>query len=316
MRRLLRFVISAASGAILIAVVLGYFGFMIFELDVLAHFRLHFLMMCAPIGAIATFLHCWGALWRVIAAAVLALCGLGVLWEDFHREGIGDRVEVTVMAANLYQNNPEPEQMKRVLLEVDADVLVTMETTKAALSGPYSLALNYPYRLSLRTTGQILRTVIWSKFPMRDGRLMLEDRIEPTGASAIIEHPSGAQFAVLGVHFGHNIIGNQQDQIEALGRIAERLPRPLVITGDFNATAWSYALRRAEDLTSTRRAGGFRLTWKGAYPTFLGDFDAPFGLQIDHLLASEELGIRAILTTDIPGSDHRGLITTLLVPSG
>ncbi len=312
MRRLLQFLISASSTAILIAVALGYLGHFLFELDLLAHFRLHFLFLCVPVALIAGLLRRWGALWRSLVAAVLALAGLSVLWEVPLRPGEG--VEVTVMAANLYQRNAEPDEMKRALLEVDADVLVTMETTKAILSGPNSLALKYPYRLSLGTSGQILRTVIWSKYPMRDGRLMLEDRVEPTGATAVIEFSPDVEFSVLGLHFAHNIVGNQLQQIEALDRISEGLPKPLIVIGDFNATAWSYAMRRVAQLTATKRIGGFHVTWKGNYPTPFGNISAPFGLQIDHALISNEIGVREMLTVDIPGSDHKAVVAHLVMP--
>ncbi|MEM9060918.1 MAG: endonuclease/exonuclease/phosphatase family protein [Pseudomonadota bacterium] len=305
MKRLLRAITSALSVAVLLGIVLGFMGGFVFELDMFAHFRLHLVLLSGVVGAAAVFLGSWHLFWRCFVAAVLGVAGLGVLWERLeHGPGTTD---VTVMTANLYQDNSEPAKMQKVLFDADADVLVTAETTKTVLSGEHSLALIYPFRLSLSTSGQTLRTVIWSKYPMRDGKLLLEDLVGPTGAHAIIEVEPGLEFTLLGVHMAHNLFGNQKQQIEALDRIAEQMPVPRVVVGDFNATAWSYALRWAESLTSTRRIRGFRITWRGTYPTIFGNFAAPIGLQIDHALVSRSIGVTSVETIPIPGSDHRGL---------
>lgn len=314
MRRLFRFIVTTASIAVLAAVVLGFLGHVAFSLDVLAHFRLHFLLLCPILALFAVALRHWAAFWRVVATAVLAMAGLGVLWEQIERPG--GTTELTIMAANLYQRNAEPQAMQQMLLDADADVLVTMETSKAVLSGERSLSLRYPYRLSLSTSGSTLRTVIWSRFPMRDGQLLLEDQVEPTGAHAIIELSPEIDFTVLGVHFAHNPGGNQKRQIEALDRIAEGLLTPRIVLGDFNATPWSYAMRRVEALTATTRVGGFRLTWRGAYPTPFGQIQAPMGMSIDHALVSDGIGVRWADTIAIPGSDHWAVRVRVAIPDG
>ena len=300
--------------AILVGIILGYLGPYLFVMDGFAHFRLHLLLLCAPVAFLALILRKFSTFWRTLVAAVLAVAGLGVLWETPQHEG--GSVGISVMTANLYQRNDRPEEMKRAILKADADVLVTMETTKAVLSGEGSLALRYPYRLSLNTSGQTLRTVIWSKFPMRNGTLLLEDLVEPTGAYAVIEVSPDVQFSLLGLHLAHNVMGNQLQQIEALDRIAEALPHPRVVLGDFNATAWSYALKHAETLTSTKRVRGFRVTWQGTYPTIVGRISAPIGLQIDHVLLSEGIGVKAVETLEIPGSDHLAVKVGITLPEG
>ena len=313
MQRVFRWLVSAGSIATLLAVLLGYFGPIVFELDMFAHFRLHLLILCGPLALMAGVMRAGAAFWRTLVAGVLAFAGLAPLWH--HPLPPGGDVEIVVAAANLYRHNDEPVAMKRALLDIDADVLVTVETTKTTLTGPGSLALKYPYRLSLVTSGQILRAVIWSKFPMHDGQLLLEDQVEPTGAHAIVRVPGAMDVAILGVHLAHNLFGNQKQQVDALGRIVAGLPRPLIIMGDFNATAWSHAVRHIEALTTTQRVGGFAITWQGAYPTSLGKIKAPMGLQIDHTLVSPQIGVRSVDWFDLPGSDHRAVVATLQLPA-
>ncbi|MEM1300564.1 MAG: endonuclease/exonuclease/phosphatase family protein [Pseudomonadota bacterium] len=200
------------------------------------------------------------------------------------------------------------------LIAADADVLVTHETTKAMQTGVTSLALHYEYRLSLTTSGQQLRTVIWSKFPMSAGALMLEDQIEPTGAMAMVDLGGGREALIVGLHLAHSAVGNQEVQIRALGTLLDGRPHPRILLGDFNATPWSWAMHQVAELSETQRVPGYRITWAGAYPSFAGDIPAPIGQPIDHILVSPDMGVQSVETLDIPGSDHLAVKATLLIP--
>lgn len=314
MRKLIRGLTSIVALAILAGVVLGFGGGLIFELDLLAHFRLHLLLLIPVVLAFALGTRAWVSLWRLVVAAVLALAGLAPVWETPGPSENGPAL--TIMTANLYQANRRPDEMRRALLQANADILVTNETAKSVQTGDPSLATLYPYRISLTTTGSILRTVIWSKLPMRDGRLYLEDQVEPTGASAIVEIAPGQEVSVLGLHFAHAVVGNQGRQIDALDRIAEGLPHPRIVMGDFNATPWSWAMQRIEILTGTRRVPGYRVTWHGRYPALFGTLRSPLGQPIDHILLSKDIRVLQIQRVFIPGSDHLGVLARIAIEDG
>lgn len=312
MRKGLQGLIGVLALCLMASVILGYGGGLIYELDALAHFRLHVGYAVPFFAAVAIGLRHWQALWRTLVAGVLAFAGTGPLWEQPFL--VPSKNTISVMTANLYQVNRVPEKMKAAILAVNADILVTNETNKSVMQGTPSLATEYPHRLSLQTNGTVLRTVIWSKFPMRDGRLFLEDRVEPTGASAIIEVAPDIEISVLGVHLAHPVIGNQQEQIEALDRIAEGLPAPRIVMGDFNATPWSWAMTQIQRNTGTRRIPGYRVTWHGRYPSMLGTLRGPLGQPIDHILLSEDLAVDSIRRVQIPGSDHLGVLSRIVIP--
>ena len=312
MRQILGLLISAAALASIGGVVLGYGAPLIYQLDALAHFRVHLLILAVPVAFAALALGRWRALWWTLAAVVLAVVGLAPLWErELPRQ---NGAALSVMTANLYQRNPDSEGMRAALVEADADILVTHETSKAVQTGPDALTRHYPYRLALTTRGQTLRTVIWSKFPMRDGRLMLEDQIEPTGAHAAIAITPEVDVTVIALHLAHAAFGNQARQIAALDEIANTHEEPRIVLGDFNATPWSHAMREIERRTATRRIPGYRVTWRGRYKTPFGEIPSPIGQPIDHVLISPGLGVDAIETIEIPGSDHLGVRATLRVP--
>ncbi len=311
MRRVVGVGVGLAAPAVLGAVLLGYGGPIWFDLDLLAHFRLHLLLLALALAAVAVLVRNRGALWRSVAAAVLAMAGLVPLWQSPPPPGAG--TPITVMTANLFFWNPVPRQMRQALLDADPDILVTAETTRAERDSG-GLDEHYPYHVIYQTGGADLRTALWSRFPITDGAMIMPENGAPAGALARIEIAPGQEITVLGLHLGHVALGDQGTQIETLGGIARDLRRPLVVMGDFNATAWSYAVRRVERLTGTQRIAGVDRTWHGGYDTPLGRIPEPLGLPIDHILVSPGLGVRSISTVAIPGSDHLAVRAVLTVP--
>ena len=312
MQRVLILVIRGLALLSFMGVALGYGGTILFALDALAHFRLHFVVLAGLICVLCLIL--WrraGAGWAG-AAILLGLAGLGPLWERVPATD-GGGVALVVMTANLHHRNPDPEAMRAALIAADADILVTHETTKATLGGDAPLSGHYPHRVMLKTSGTILRTVIWSRLPLRSGRLHLDDTIEPTGADAIVTLAPGVEVSVLGLHMAHAAIGNQEVQIAALSGIVRDLPTPRIVMGDLNTTPWSAAMRRIETATRTRRIRGYRVTWTGVYPVPPLGLPAVLGQPIDHILVSPGIQVDRIDVVAIPGSDHRAVRTRIRI---
>jgi endonuclease/exonuclease/phosphatase (EEP) superfamily protein YafD len=317
MRRMIGGIVGLAAPVVLGVVLLGYGGPIWFELDLLAHFRLHLAILAVVLAGAAVLVRNRGALWRSAAAAVLAAAGLvplwqGPLWQEPAAAGRG--TPVTVMTANLYFWNPAPRLMRRALLAADADILVTAETTRAERD-PGGLDEHYPYHQLYPTGGEDLRTALWSRFPIIDGAMILPENGAPAGVLARIEVAPGQVVTVLGLHLSHVAFGEQGRQIEALQGIAADIAGPLIVMGDLNATAWSHAVRRLEEITGTRRIGGVGRTWHGGYDTWLGRIPEPLGLPIDHILVSPGIGVRSAGTAAIPGSDHLAVRAMLSLAS-
>ncbi len=312
MLRTFNIVIHFCATLALIGVVLGYGGPVFHGLDLLGHFRLHLLIVAVVLFLLALSLRRIGAIWRAAAAAVFALAGLSPLWEG--PVATADGPALTVLTANLRYDNPQAAEMLATLVAANADILVTNETTTATLDGANPLSALYPHRLSLKTRGRILRTVIWSKYPTSDGALFLEDKVGPTGALAVVELPNGRRVSVLGLHLAHALPGNQRRQIEALDAITAEVPRPLIVLGDFNAAPWSHALRKIESLTGTKRVPGYRITWRGEYPTPVGPIPALMGHAIDHVLLSPGMAAETVKLIPIPGSDHSAIRAVVRLP--
>ncbi|MCH8168147.1 MAG: endonuclease/exonuclease/phosphatase family protein [Proteobacteria bacterium] len=185
----------------------------------------------------------------------------------------------------------------------------------AVVEGAGGLRATYPYRLVSSGPGAALRTAIWSKYPLSDGVLYLNNTVAPTGAAALADLGGGTTLGLIGAHFSRPFERLHQVQAEALGPMAEKLGHPLIVAGDFNAAPWSWVVARAAEVTGTRILGGYRVTWKGRYRTPLGPLPEPWGHQIDQILLSAGIGVVSVETLDLPGSDHRGLFVRLRIPA-
>ena len=277
-------------------------------LETLANFRLHLALASAGLVLLALLRGAYRATLLPALALAAALAGLGPVWSPAERPGEG--VHLVLLYANLRDANPDQAGLAEELARSGADVVITSETRPEAAA---VLGRRYPHRVVAQGR-RSLRTALWSRLPLAEGALHLDNTVAPTGASARVLLPGGRSLGVIGVHFSRAPEGLHMRQAAALGAIAAKLGEPLVIVGDFNAEPWTRVVRAAAKASRTTVTGGWRATWRGAYPTPLGPVPALLGHQIDQVLVSEGLGVERIGTIALPGSDHRGLLVELRVP--
>jgi endonuclease/exonuclease/phosphatase (EEP) superfamily protein YafD len=85
---------------------------------------------------------------------------------------------------------------------------------------------------------------------------------------------------------------------------------PAVVAGDLNATLDHSVLRRAIRGCSDAAAqtgAGLTATWPTVLPRWLGT-------QIDHVIATEGIRAETFDVVDVPGSDHRAIVSRLRLP--
>jgi endonuclease/exonuclease/phosphatase (EEP) superfamily protein YafD len=322
MQRLHHILASGMAAALFLLTVAGYVGRWHPALEVIANFRLHLAVLAGVLIIVLGFSRLRRGAGLALLTALIATSGLGPVFEPVERPGPGKSPEgrpLTLLYANLRDRNPKPLALAAMLRVADADILITSETLRAVAEGTGGLYAAYPYRLAHSGTGDLMRTAIWSKYPLRDGTLYLDNTVAPTGAAAIADLGDGTMLGLIGAHFSRPFEGLHRTQVEALGPMAQKLAaqrpdRPLIVAGDFNASPWIPAVARAAEVTNTRILGGYRVTWKGHYLTPFGPLTEPWGHQIDQILLSSGIGVETVETLPLPGSDHLGLFVRLRIP--
>jgi endonuclease/exonuclease/phosphatase (EEP) superfamily protein YafD len=84
-----------------------------------------------------------------------------------------------------------------------------------------------------------------------------------------------------------------------------------IMAGDFNATLDHANLRR---LIDTGYADAAAVVGAGLHPTWPEGRRLPPAVAIDHVLADERVGVRAVSVHTIPGTDHRAVFAELVLP--
>jgi endonuclease/exonuclease/phosphatase (EEP) superfamily protein YafD len=311
-----RGVLRAAALAAAVLIVLGFGGPLWFRLDALAHFRLHLAAAALLVGAVALLAGARRAGLAALAAAVLAVAGLGPALRPAERPAApGPTVALTVAVANVDFTNDRAEEVERALAALDADVLVTLESASRFRreDGP----LRQAYRSVVNRVRYIYTgNWLWTDLPLIDGEKRDWAPDAPAVVRARLALAGDATVDVLGLHFRRPVTETQQAQLDGLPDAAPDLAAPLIVLGDFNAAPWSEAVARAARTLGVEPVGGLRFTWRSKLSGWFGPLGPLMSLPIDHALVSPGVGVEWARTFEIPGSDHRGVLLRLQVPLG
>ncbi|MEE1926869.1 endonuclease/exonuclease/phosphatase family protein [Streptomyces sp. TRM 70351] len=172
-----------------------------------------------------------------------------------------------------------------------------------------ALRETYPYRV-IAGSGPAEGSALLSVYPLSDSG-EIPGVLSMPGAVADVR---GVPVRVQVVHPMPPRLGSMtawREELAAVRRAAEdRGEVRTVIAGDFNATQDHAAFRAVLD-TGLRDSA--RLLGHSRTPTWPSATAPPFGAQIDHVLLSERLVPVDARFLDLPGTDHRALLTDVQV---
>ncbi|MFI6760963.1 endonuclease/exonuclease/phosphatase family protein [Micromonospora sp. NPDC050417] len=214
--------------------------------------------------------------------------------------GTGSEYDLTAVAHNVSDENPDPAGTATTLMAVRPDLIGLAEVTPAALPAyRATLAPEYPHHTVHGTVG------LWSRYPLTDARLV---DIRPDGFGAdwdrglratartpwgdVAVYVAHLPSVRLGLPDGFGTVRRDQSAV-LLGRAlrAERSER-VVLLGDLNSTVDDRGLEpvRAQ-LPSV--GSGFAFSWPAALPV----------ARIDQVMARAAT-ITEIWSLPATGSDH------------
>ncbi|WP_232017108.1 endonuclease/exonuclease/phosphatase family protein [Gordonia insulae] len=264
-------------------------------------------------GALAVVIFAATRRWILLALSVVVT--LGVVYTQiplWRAQAAPAGQPITIVSANILFGGADIDALARQVADADADLLSVQEVTPEALARlrAGSIARQLPYEYAV--PGPVSAgTALFSRTPLRgqtqvDGTVLrnLEAQTDLAGAAGT---------RVLALHPGAPLRGRSQVWKDDIDSIRDHLsglpPGPAIAAGDFNAT-WDQARYRAllqnGFADATDQAGaGFVATW----PT-----DRPGGapvIAIDHVITRGFVAT-SIRTFDLPGSDHRGVVVSLV----
>lgn len=271
-------------------------------LDNLSNFPAHFaaaFLACAMLFALRRR--------RVPALACLALTALA-LWRvvpwyldaPSAPEDAG-RPYVRLLVANVYHANRDHERLVGLVDRENPDVVGLVEVSARWLRKLKRLRERYPYHYEVPDEHYV-GLALYSRLPLDAARVLaLPGDTSSPAIAATLKTPGGDVELVLAHPMspvGAEYIERRNDQVAAIARHAGAAQLPFVLAGDLNLTVWNDAYRPLEDVAGLRnaRAGyGIGATWPAI---------GPFGVPIDHILASPGVRLRNFRVLPGIGSDH------------
>jgi endonuclease/exonuclease/phosphatase (EEP) superfamily protein YafD len=257
------------------------------------------------------------ALWRrrLQLATVGAAIGIGILvlaaplaFPNEQADPVVDAVGLRVASVNLLYRNDRIDDVAYTLADLAPDVIVFSEYTaehQAALQTS-ELVDDYLYRID--RSGQFAGGVaVWSRTPV-----IVDEHPDTYNYSLdlTVDGPDG-DVRVVALHVPTPLVSfeNWRRDLQTAAQIGREASGPTMVVGDFNASYWHPDFRRMLDAglvdAHTALGKGFSTSW----PT--GHRAPPF-VRLDHALMTPDLVSTEIGDFEIPGSDHRGLVVTVV----
>ncbi len=289
--------------ALTLVSVAAFFGRWSWVLDVLANFRVQYALTLVPM---ALFLAAgrWGRSAAVVLAG--ALVNLAVIVPLYLGGGktLPPEAPIRVLSYNLLSSNERFGEVAGYIAELDPDIVFLHEASRPWEVAMEAAGLGYTVTRS-RSRDLIFGTLVLS----REGDPVTSFGFTVGGARAVEVIHDGVAF--LGIHPVAPTTAERaalrNGQIAFAGDWAHSQQGPHVVVGDFNATPWSYPMRRLlarTELVNSQRGFGVQASFPASGNFFIR-------VPIDHLLHSPDLAVADRILGPPMGSDHFPLVVDL-----
>ena len=227
-----------------------------------------------------------------------------------------EKLSLVIAQLNLHYYNPNIKQLLPLLGSDEFDLLVIQEVSDNERDNIKKLAQYYPYSFGVNPTPAISSGIaILSRWPIIEkigykGGHILEVIIQLPKSLAPLQlyalHPSSPRSEELWQY-------RNQTLTSVATKIAHSPFHNIVVVGDFNSSPWSSTFRNFKAISQLKNSAqgfGYIPSWSlSANPTL----STLTSVYIDHNLISKHLKVINKHAQAINGSDHKLLMTQLLL---
>ncbi|SIO87343.1 endonuclease/exonuclease/phosphatase family protein [Nocardiopsis sp. JB363] len=271
-------------------------------------------LSASPVALVAALLlrRWWSAAAVLIAGVLLATAVLPRAFEDGVMTPEGPTLRLLTL--NVYFGEVSPEHIVDLVREHEVELLTLQEATPELSAGLNEAGLGdlLPHTVDRSAPGAGGGSV-HSVYPLTDLGEPGQDLGSLGMPHAALEVPETSRpLEVVSVHpmppQGSDTMTLWRDGLRALPPASDDTVR--ILSGDFNATLDHAEMRGLLDRgyadAADRLGMGFTGTWPvgGTLPK----------ATIDHVLVDDRVSVDDLEIMDVPGSDHRALVTGLTLP--
>lgn len=302
-RKRMRGLGEAAAVVLSFATLAGFLGSLFWLLDLLAHFRVQYLL-----GALITATVLWFLGSRRFAAMAMTAAGINLalilpFYYASETPAPGEK-PWTAMLLNVNTHSGSPARVAALLEERDPDFLVLEEVDSRWIEALSEATARYPFRV-VSPRSDNFGIAFFSKFPLSEEEIVDLGEAEVPSILATVVSDRGT-FQVCATHplppIGSDYAGMRDEQLALLPEVLSPT-LPVLLVGDLNTTPWGHAfrrLRKTSGLLDSASGRGIQPSWPTGNPLLR--------IPIDHALHSAEIRIHDRRTGPKAGSDHFPLL--------
>ncbi|BCE02562.1 endonuclease/exonuclease/phosphatase family protein [Marinicellulosiphila megalodicopiae] len=226
------------------------------------------------------------------------------------------RDNFSIYNANVLSTNDTPEKILQQIIQTQPDVITIQEFSFKIQSSLFSLKTSYPYQI-LQPQHDNFGIALYSKYPILSHQILYFDSLMLPSIEAVVQIPqndhSTKPIKIITTHpmppLGQSMFLSRNIHLKQLTNHIIDQTLPLIVTGDFNITPFSFAFKRLINdtkLIQARNNNGLLHSW----PSKLVHIPI-LSLPIDHILISDKFHNFDIQILEYNGSDHRPLFLTI-----
>ncbi|MBE9225488.1 endonuclease/exonuclease/phosphatase family protein [Phormidium sp. LEGE 05292] len=294
-------------------------------LELIAHFRVQYLILAVIFAIFLIILRLIGKLKNkaliIVALLIVGLNAVDVIpWYLPHSQQVTGTPgkPMRVLFFNLNIQNNQDNQIVNVIQSNRPDLALLAEVDESTFKIlNINLKDTLPY--TFKSPGGGL--AVFSRFPFTD---IKADRLNGQGNHNIIAslEVNKQQIKFIGIHplvpITYDNFLRRNSQLAAVSDYIQKQNQPLILVGDLNTTPWSPYYRQLINKTklyNTQLGFGLLPTWpRSSTHVRLPSWLIPLvNIPLDHCLVSQQFGVRQIYTGRNANSDHASLIIDLVL---
>ncbi len=217
---------------------------------------------------------------------------------------------IRVMQFNVLYANTQLKEAVEEIVKADADILVFQEVTPRVVAEFAKLKEKYPNYIE-SPQDDAFGSMVMTRLPIikAERKNLPNSAVDYTEVNILLKNGSVLKLYELHtlppVGAGHH--RERNGELEAIARLlSSDAATNKIIAGDFNITPYSAHFKSFVKNSGMVASVGFKGTWPSKLP-------AIFRIPIDHLLVSDNIGIKNRVLGVNLGSDHLPVITDLII---